>query len=491
MILKLAIKNVISRRSSFVIIVFMSFAVCLFCIANAVFDSTEQGVQATFVTSFTGDVVIRPQSTNQLSLFGDETPVTGELTEIDHLVPFPEICDFLKGNRLVRAFTPQVSCMTAMEFGSQRLAVYAFGVNGDEYLSIMESIHILEGEPFVAGQKGMMLSDRTAAKLGARVGDTVQFTVADGPNFRIRAAPVTAIFTYDIYNDIFERFVLVDGDTVRSLLDMDSGAVVEDAHIDEDAMNLLDLDLDLDSLFDDFSDTDAIWDLFEDEEVENFEESEEIPDTGSFFAAENIEPAYTASNSWNYLILRLNSGVDSKRAINKLNGAFRKKGWPVQATDWRHAAGSTALYLYWMRVIFNIGISIVLFAGFIIVNNTLVVNVLDRTQEIGTLRAIGTKKTFIALECMAETFFMTLLSGVAGVILGKIGCHLITKAHIVFHNSFLIQLFGGEALTVIVSGGNIAKMFLLVIVLGFLGWIYPVLNAVKISPVRAMQGGRQ
>lgn len=483
MILKLAVKNVVSRKSSFVIILFMSFAVCLFCIANAVFDSTEQGVQTTFVTSFTGNVVIRSQSKNQLSLFGDETPVTGELTEIESLVPYPDICDFLKSNRLVKAFTPQVSCMTAMEFGSQRLATYVFGVNGDEYLSVMESARVIEGEPFVAGQKGMMLCDRTAARLGVKVGDTVQFTVADGPNFRIRAAPVTAIFTYEIYNDIFERFVLVDGDTVRSLLNMDSGAVVEDIQIDEDAMNLLEIDLDLDSLFDDAFDTDAIWDLFEDEEVEEVFES--VPDF------ETLESSYVVSNSWNYLILRLNPGVDANTAIKKLNSAFRKKGWPVEATDWRHAAGSTALYLYWMRIIFNIGIAVVLFAGFIIVNNTLVVNVLDRTQEIGTLRAIGTKKTFIALECMAETFFMTLLSGVFGVVLGKICCHFITKAHIVFHNSFLIQLFGGEALNVVVTGGNIAKMFLLVIVLGFVGWIYPVINAVKISPVRAMQGGRQ
>lgn len=481
MILKLAAKNVVSRKSSFVIILFMSFAVCLFCIANAVFDSTEQGVQTTFVSSFTGDIVIRPQSKTQLSLFGDETPVTGELTSISSLVPYADIISFVNTNKAVAGSTPQISCMTAMEFGGGRLACYVFGCNGSEYIDLMSSIHILEGAAFAPGNKGVMLCDRTAAKLGVHVGDTVQFTVADGPNFRIRAAPVTAIFTYDIYNDIFERFALVDGDTVRSLLDLDSGAIVEDITISDDAVSLLDQDLDFDSLFDETSDTDAIWSIKDDAE-----EEPDVPVVESTLE----ELPQVLSNTWNFLIIRLAPGNDAEKVIKKLNRSFRKKGWPVQATDWRHAAGSTALYLYWMRIIFNIGIAIVLFAGFIIVNNTLVVNVLDRTQEIGTLRAIGTKKMFISLECMAETFMMTLISGVFGVLLGRLCCHYINKAHIVFHNSFLIQLFGGDALTIFVTGGNILKMFLLVIALGFIGWIYPVINAIKISPVRAIQGAR-
>lgn len=474
MLLKFAAKNVISRKSSFVIILFMTFTVCLFCVANAVFDSTEEGVQTTFISSFTGDLIIRPQNKNQLSLFGDETPVTGELTSISSIVPYSDIISFLQTNKLVSNCTPQITCMTAMEFNGQRLVTYAFGIEPQTYLDIMNSIHIVEGSAFEPGTKSAMLNEKTAAKLGAKVGDTIQFTVADGPNFRIRAATVTAIFTYDIYNDIFERFALVDGDVVRSLLDLNSGAV-EEASIEEEDMNLLDSELDFDSLFEDFEDTGAVWSDIEETEPE---------------VIINSTPEYIPSNTWNFIIVRLVQGADSKKAIKKLNKAFHKKGWPVLATDWRHAAGSTALYLYWMRIIFNIGIAIVLFAGFIIVNNTLVVNVLDRTQEIGTLRAIGTKKLFISLECMAETFMMTLLSGVIGVILGKICCNYITKAHIVLHNSFLIQLFGGDALTVNVTGGNILKMFILVIVLGFIGWIYPVINAVKISPVKAMQGAR-
>ena len=488
MILKLAYKNVISRRSSFVIILFVSFAVCLFCTANALFDSTEQGVQENYISSFTGDLMIRPKSNSQLSLFGDETPVTGELTRINTVIPYDDIVQTLSLQKQVDSFFSQVSCMAAMEYGSNRFATYVFGVNGDEYLNAMTSIKLVQGSAYTAGQKGVMLCSKAAQKLGVQLGDIVQFIVTDGPYVRIRAAPLTAIFEYNIHNDIFDRFAIADADTVRSLLDIAETTSEQIIEIDEDNTTLLDqdIDFDFDSLFEDVSDSEVLETQDSYDFTEGFDETQLLPEV-----QDSDTPAvYVPSSTWNFIVVRLKDAADAKKTIKKLNRIFHKKGWPVQATDWRHAAGSTALYLHWMRIIFNIGISIVLFAGFIIVNNTLVINVLDRTQEIGTLRAIGAKKRFISLQCMAETFIMTLTSGVIGVLLGVWVCHLITKANIILHNSFLIQLFGGEALAIFVTPLNVAKMFALVIGLGIVGWIYPVINAIKVSPVRAMQGAR-
>ena len=489
MIFKLAYKSVVSRKSSFVIILFISFAVCLFCVANAVFDSTEQGVQTTYVSSFTGDLIVRPSGKLQLSLFGDETPITGELTTLNTVVPYKEITDYIKSQENVQAVLGQISGIAAMEYGGVRTATYLFGVNGDEYAAVMSSIKILEGQPYTQGQKGVMLCKNAVEKLGASLGETIQFIVTDGPYVRIRAAPLTAIFEYEVYNSIFDRFAIVDADTVRSLLDISDSVSEDNIEIAQENTTLLnqDTDFDFDSLFDDAGDTDAIWDDFFEEDTE-LPEEEIIEETVEEVKEEPVQ--YVPSSTWNFLIIRLKSPADAKKTISKLNRVFKKNNWPVQATDWRHAAGSTCLYLYWMRIILNIGITIVLFAGFIIVNNTLVINVLDRIQEIGTMRAIGTKKRYISLQCMIETFILTLTSGVIGVLLGVWCCSLITKAHIVLTNSFLIQLFGSEAITVFVTGGNVLKMFGIVILLGIIGWIYPVINAVRVSPVVAMQGAR-
>lgn len=481
MLLKLALKNVLSRKSSLVIILFITFAVCLFCLANAVFDSTEQGVQTNYVASFTGDFIIRPKSKFQQSLFGDETPVTGELTMLDTVVPFEKITQNLEKMPEVAGTTGQISgaAMVERSDGANRSPSYVFGVEGEPYVSLMKSIHILNGKPYEHGQRGVMLCKQMADKLGVDVGSTVQFIVSDGPNYKIRAATVTAIFEYEIYNEIFGRFVIADPITVRSLLGIAEVFSSDSYDLSEEVTNLFAENNDFEDFDDLFNDAEDYDDVLITEETESEEIIEQVP---------SLE--LSESTSWNYIIVRLKDGQNTKRVMKKVSKLFRKNGWPVQVADWRHAAGSTALYLFWMRKIFNIGIIIVLAAGFIIVNNTLVINILDRTREIGTLRAIGAKKRFISLQCMTENLILTITSGILGVLAGNICTHFINKAHIVLHNSFLVQLFGADAITVYVTGGNVFKLFILVLALALLGWIYPVINALKVSPVDAITGAK-
>lgn len=483
MLLKLAFKSVLSRRSSLIIILFITFAVCLFCVANAVFDSTEQGVQTNYASSFTGDFIIRPYTKKQQSLFGDETPVTGSLTVLEPLIPYSDIEEKVLSLPEVESYVPQVTGALAVERsdGSNRTAGYIFGVEAEDYLPVMKSIHIKKGSPYKKGERGALLCSQVAQRLGVDVGDTIQFIAADGPNFRIRAVTVNAIFEYEIYNDIFSRFMLVDPQTVRSVMGM-TEAFNADYEIAEEYTNLFDDSSDFDDIFDDVQDIEPV---ITSEDENNYEDSAADNSLQETEAASSQE-----STTWNYIIVRLKPGTNAGKLIKKLNHYCRQKEWPVEAADWRHAAGSTALYLYWMRMIFNIGIIIILSAGFIIVNNSLVINILDRTREIGTLRAIGAKKRFISLQCMIENFILTITSGVFGILLGEVCVFFINKANIVLSNSFLIQLFGSSALKVYINGSNILKLFILVIVLGLLGWIYPVMNALKVSPVNAIQGAK-
>lgn len=487
MLLKLALKSVISRRSSLVIVIFISFAVCLFCLANAVFDSTEQGVQTNYIASFTGDFIIRPVSKSQQSLFGDETPVTGELTVLNTLVPYENISEILLQMPEVEGITGQVSgaAMVERSDGANRSATYVFGVEGEPYISLMKSIHILRGAPYLHGERGAMLCRQVAEKLDVDVGSTIQFIVSDGPNYKIRAATVTAVFEYDIYNEIFGRFIIADPITVRSLLGITEVFSLEDYDLGEENTNLF-------SENNDFEDFDDLFSEATDySEALTTEESEEETNNSTTDST-NIESEnqISESTSWNYIIVRLKEGQNTKHLMKKVSRILKKNDWPVQVADWRHAAGSTALYLFWMRKIFNIGIVIVLSAGFIIVNNSLVINILDRTREIGTLRAIGAKKRFISLQCMIENIILTLTSGVLGVISGTICTHFINKANIVLNNSFLVQLFGSEAIKVYVNSENVLKLFILVLALALLGWIYPVINALKVSPIDAIQGAK-
>ena len=476
MLFKLAFKNILSRRSSAVIILFMSFAAVLLVVSNAIFDSTEKGVQTSFTESFTGDFIIRPVSQATLSLFGDETPITGELTVIEKLLPYESIVELISSHPAISDFIPQVSGVAMLENGKARKTMSLFGVQGDSYIDMMDGIRLIEGRAYGYNEKGMIVSDRVAAELGITVGKTVQFTIADGTSFRIRAVPVTGIISYESPNVIFERFTLVNPDTVREIMDISDSYSYDDTSFAEDTVNLLDEDLNFDDLFSSAGDVDAIF--------------EDISDSFVSTEAAGGEFENVQNTAWNYLVCKVQDGADVNQVIKKLNKEFKSKEWPVEAVNWRHAAGSTALYLYWMRMIFNIGILIVMAAGFIVVNNTLVISVLDRTREIGTMRALGASSLFVSLQCMIETVSMALVSGVIGCLLGGLVASGLTSMEITFTNSFLIQLFGEGALVVGVSLGNVVRILFLMLCLGILGWIYPVITALKVQPIEAIQGVR-
>lgn len=476
MLFKLAFKNIISRRSSAVIILFMSFAAVLLVVSNAIFDSTEKGIQNSFTESFTGDFIIRPISKAPLSLFGDETPITGELTEIEKLVPYESIVDTLSTQSLISNFIPQVSGIAILENGKKRKNMSLFGVQGDIYLDMMKGAKLVEGRAYTFDEKGMIISDKVATELGITVGTTVQFTISDGTSFRIRAVPVTGIISYESPNVIFERFVLVNPDTVRDIMDIADSYSYDDSSFAEETINLLDEDLNFDDLFSVAGDVDAI-----------FQDSS-LMDTSASVEVQEIDTA--VNTAWNYLVCKVQDGADANQIIKKLNKEFKSREWPVEAVNWRHAAGSTALYLYWMRMIFNIGILIVMAAGFIVVNNTLVISVLDRTREIGTMRALGASSLFVSLQCMIETVSMAIAAGIIGCFVGSLVALGLTSLEITFTNSFLIQLFGEGALIVGVSFGNIMEILFLMLCLGVLGWIYPVLTALRVQPIEAIQGVR-
>ena len=478
MLVYLALKNIVSRRSSFVIMLFIAFAVMLLVVTNAVFDSTEQGIRQTFVSSFTGDIVIRPHNKHPLSLFGDETPVTGRLTELPSVVPYDDLIAFLADEDEVAYVVPQATGQALLASDEEETASFMFGVPAADYLACMDSIRVIEGEPWRDGEKGLMLTQNYAERLKVHIGDTLQFMVNEGLSSRIRAVPLTAIYEYASDNSALGRIVLVSPETVRAIMDMTELSSAESVRL-SDGMEELLSDFDIDGLFEDAFDS----------ETAVITAVEEDDDTAVAYE-EARRAAYANSSSWNFVICRLHDSRRAASLIRRLNRVFQARDWPVEAVGWRSAAGAMAFYLYVLRLVLNAGIVVVLAAGFIVVNNTLVISVLDRTREIGTMRAIGASRRYISAECAAETLLMALAAGVVGCLLGIVASALVTAARVTFSNSFLIQLFGGTTLRTAVRLSNLASAFLLALVLGLVAWIYPVTAALRASPVEAMQGAK-
>ena len=478
--LKLAFKNVISRKSSLVIILFIAFSIAMLVVCNAVFDGTGSGIEQTFVQSFTGDIVIRPRASYPLSLFGDETPVTGSFSEVPELIPFSDIQDTLKSVPEIHTVIPQLTGQTVLNCNGGHVPAVLFGVDTQGYLSCMKGITIKEGQPYRTGEPGLMIStdmaDYIKKDFGVELhaGQNVQIMAGTGNAFSMRSVPITAVYTYPVKNDVLSRIALISPDTLRELTGVSMTA--EKVEIKSGKKDLIQEESGIDGLFEDISDTKVM------------QQEEQAKDPAA--SAVQQPAAVPVHTSWNFIICRCADGTNINRTIRILNTQFKNNGWNVQAVNWRTAAGMSAQYLYWMRLIFNAGIIVLLGTGLIVVNNTLVISALDRTHETGTMRALGAGRPFIAGQFMLETGMLTVFAGITGCLLGVWLNSIVNSAHITFTNTYLIQLFGGSRLSTIITKYNIIRCMALSVLLAVIGWLYPVRIALAVSPVTAMQGAR-
>lgn len=515
-VFKLAFKNVISRKSSVVIIIFIAFAISLLVLSNAIMDGTDNGIENTYVNSFTGDIVIRPEAEFPLSLFGDETPVTGVLSAIPGLVPYTSTKDIVLSDDDISSTISQISGAAAVNLNNVRTTIALFGVEAQDYFEMMTAVDVVEGSAFEKGQNGIMLNEILLAQIEKNssteihVGDSLQLISSDGSSFSIRSVPLTGIYRYKVANDLLEKIAIVDPATLRDLMGM-TDTFADDSSISTDQKDLLESDFDLDDLFsedsDFFGDTDGDFTGdFSDElnsdfayygddlSVSNEEADAVFDDTATdgifepFDGAVPEERVLQESTAWNFIICKTAPGAKTKNVIRQLNSQFKKNGIPVQAVDWRAAAGSSVSLINYMRIILNIGIILILLTGFIVVDNSLIVSSLSRIQETGTLRAIGAKRAFIAVQFLIETALLAVTAGIIGCFTGWIFNQILSSFNITISNKYLMQLFGGSTLKTVVTASNILGSLGLSVVLAVVGWFYPVKVALETNPVAAMRG---
>ena len=475
MFFTLALKNIFSRKSSIIIIVFITLVFTLLFLVNNFFDETEKGISQTYTDSFTGDFIIRPVSKYPISLLGDDTPLTGELTKLDILPQYLDIKQILETNTKVKNTVNQLTDVARLQRSEFELDSFVFGIDARDYTSLLSGIEILEGKAFSEDEKGIMLSSKIAKDAKVGVGDFIEIIMVEGMSVSIRSLPITAIYDYPMYTEVLNRIVLVNADSLRELKNISNTQLIDDSAIQGENTKLLDSSPDFDSLDDLFND------LFSDASFVDAIYNDDL------LFAESTEEFETENTAWNFIIGQVEDGQSISHTIRQLNSSFKRASIPVEAVNWRAAAGATASYLYFLRLILNIGVIIILLSGFIIINNTLSIHVIDRTQEIGSMRAIGAKKSFIALLFLSETLVLTLLASLCAIIFGLSIQTILNASSISIKNDFLMQLIGSEILHL----SNSIKSFTILLLASFgltlLSWFSPVKTALSVSPLNAMR----
>ena len=130
-------------------------------------------------------------------------------------------------------------------------------------------------------------------------------------------------------------------------------------------------------------------------------------------------------------------------------------------------------------VAYIVGI-MVLLSGIIGVSNIMLIVVKERTKEIGIRRALGEQPWSIKKQILMESIFLTIISGMTGIIFGSLVIYGI--------NSLLdsvgpVDMFLNPSVSVGVVGGAL----MILMVSGLLAGFIPANSAIKVRPIEALR----
>jgi putative ABC transport system permease protein len=128
------------------------------------------------------------------------------------------------------------------------------------------------------------------------------------------------------------------------------------------------------------------------------------------------------------------------------------------------------------KQIFNIVLSLIagisLLIGGIGIMNIMLASVLERTKEIGIMRAIGATEGDVILQFLSESVLISVGGGVVGIILGIMG-------------AYIIEIVSG--IETVLTLSSITLSFLIAVAVGLIFGIFPAKAAAKKRPIEALR----
>lgn len=133
-----------------------------------------------------------------------------------------------------------------------------------------------------------------------------------------------------------------------------------------------------------------------------------------------------------------------------------------------------------IRVIAYFVGTLVLLSGVIGVSNIMLIVVKERTKEIGIRRSLGASPWSIRGQILTESVFLTIISGMAGIVFASVLIYLI---NFMIDSSGPVDMFANPS----VSLGVVSSALAILVISGLLAGFIPAQNAIKVRPIEALR----
>ncbi|AEV30666.1 ABC-type transport system, involved in lipoprotein release, permease component [Sphaerochaeta pleomorpha str. Grapes] len=496
-LIKIAFRNLKEHKAKTLIIgVLITLGIAILVVGNSFTDTIKKGIEKNYIQNYTGNLFIASSAIKDPSLI-----ISNELFEsTPKILPdFPAIQKHVESLSEVTGTTGQINGVALGKWNDVGESfMILFGLDSTSYQNLFPTgVKLTDGEFLKEGESGIVLSKMVADMFkqssgnDIQVGDSIVLTSMNTVSgAKIREVTVKGIHDYGDASFDLSYVCFIDQDTLRIL----NGMVLNTANslnlTGEEASSLGALDEE--SLFGSspLGGDDAFFVSDSAETESSFLESS--VDDWTNILGDTSQRAFlneTDPNAWNYLLVKVTDQNKAEKVVKELNTYFTDNNIEAKAWNWLDGAGMSAQLADTLSIVFNVLLFVIAIVAVIVIMNTLVISVSERYGEIGTMRAIGAKKSFVRQMISLETLMITLVFGVIGVILGIIILLVLRGVGIQAPNQFMQILLGGDVFRPVVSFQAIVLSLITVSVVGLIASLYPVSVALKVSPLEAMNKG--
>jgi len=216
-----------------------------------------------------------------------------------------------------------------------------------------------------------------------------------------------------------------------------------------------------------------------------------VINNGIVFVPLNVaQQALNVENAVSMITIKTNREKEIIPIIDEINQIFQKKSINIKAYSWRESAKTVIAVSTAQDAETAIVLTVILMIGMIGIINNVILSALERTREIGMMKALGMREWEIVLVFMVEASGVGIIGGLAGCLLGAVGVGCMVKYG--YDLSYIggdMSLYGVPVIDKIYGIWNLPSfvfIFFLGVVLALFSSMVPAYWAAHKDPVKAI-----
>ncbi|MFW5775514.1 MAG: ABC transporter permease, partial [Chitinivibrionales bacterium] len=473
-IIKIAWRNLWRHKGKSLIVGTILFlGAMLMTVGTGVITGMNQGLEKSIVESFTGDIVLVSDKQQ-----GDDVFLNMMMASVEPFPDYQKVKQLLKKTDIVDAWLPigKNIAMVLNDAGGSMDGIFMIGVDLEQYSRFYsDNLTLLQGSFLTPGEKGVMVAtgaqDMLTTSMGVffmpessdvdtsimpesakKIGDNlvirdqmVFMGLSDDNTATDIKLPVRGLVKYTSLNTILGIFAIMDIESYRQCMGYVSAAhqMVE---IPQESRELLAFEEDnLDALF---SEGDLV--------VEHDRKLQEAV----FHAADTTNNQLDVdAGTYNLVLVKLRDGIDRKDAVEVLAQKLDEAQIGVRPVVWSKSVGAVGSLSVLIKTALYVFVMLLFVVAIVIIINTLSMSALERTSEIGMMRAVGAQKGFIGNMFIAETAVLSAFFGSLGIGAGWLVVTILSALHLTTANDMVQLIYGGDTFQPFLTAGDFLLAF--------------------------------